>query len=413
MLRRVVVTGMGVISPLGTGLERFWESLSAGRSGVGAITRFAVDGLSCRIGAEVRDFDPAQYLDRKEARHMDRFTQFAVAAAGMALDDAGLAVREVPAERVGVILGTGIGGIETMGDQHRVLMERGPGRVSPYFIPMMIANMAAGQVAILYGAKGPNTTVITACASATNAIGEAFRLVQRGDADVALTGGSEAPIVPLAYAGFCSMRALTSRNDEPERASRPFDRDRDGFVMGEGAAVLVVEELGRALRRGARIHCEILGYGASADAYHVSAPSPGGEGGARSMAAALADAGLEPGAIDYINAHGTSTALNDRLETEAIKTVFKDHARRLAVSSTKSMHGHLLGASGAVEFVATALAIQRGRVPPTINLDTPDPDCDLDYVPNVARPMAITNALSNSFGFGGQNATLALGRRGW
>jgi 3-oxoacyl-[acyl-carrier-protein] synthase II len=401
---------MGVVSPVGTGLEAFWSSLVAGRSGIGPITRFDASEFATRIAGEVRDFDPTRYLDKKEARRMDRFTQFAVAAAGMALEDAGLATDAVCRDRVAVILGCGIGGIETLEDQARVLMQRGPGRISPFFVPMMIPNMAAGQIAIIYGFRGPNLTTVTACASGANAIGDAFKMIQRGQVDVVVTGGTEAPITPLSVAGFCSMKALSTRNDEPERACRPFDAGRDGFVMSEGAAVLILESLRHARRRGARIYAEVLGYGSSCDAYHITAPDPEGAGAALAMAAALADAGLGPGDIDYINAHGTSTPLNDRLESLAIKQVFGPRAYQIPVSSTKSMIGHLLGAAGAIEAVATILTMVRGVIPPTINYEEPDPECDLDYVPNVARPARVDRALSNSLGFGGHNVTLVFGR---
>ncbi len=410
MRERVVVTGMGVVSPVGTGLEAFWSALVAGRSGIGPITRFDASEFATRIAGEVRDFDPTRYLDKKEARRMDRFTQFAVAAAGMALEDAGLGTGGLDRDRVAVILGCGIGGIETLEDQARVLVNRGPGRISPFFVPMMIPNMAAGQIAITFGFRGPNVTTVTACASGANAIGDAFKMIQRGQVDVAVTGGTEAPITPLSVAGFCAMKALSTRNGEPERACRPFDAGRDGFVMSEGAAVLVLEGLSHARRRGARIYAEVLGYGSSCDAYHITAPDPEGAGAALAMAAALADAGLGPQDIDYINAHGTSTPLNDRLESLAIKQVFGSRAYRIPVSSTKSMIGHLLGAAGAIEAVATILTMVRGVIPPTINYEEPDPECDLDYVPNVARPARVDRALSNSLGFGGHNVTLVFGR---
>lgn len=410
MRRRVMVTGYGVISPIGNDAATFWEAALAGKAGIGRITRFDVSGLPVQIAGEVRDFEPGDYMDRKEAKRTDRFSQFAVACTAMALEDAGLTINDGVSDRTAVILGTGIGGIGTLTEQQNVLQSRGPDRVSPFFIPMMIANMAAGQVSMVFGAKGPNATVVTACAAATHAIGEAFRLVGRGESDVAITGGSEAPLVPLALAGFTSMRALSTRNDDPASASRPFDRDRDGFVMAEGAGILVLEEYERAVARGARIHGEILGYGSTADAYHVSAPPPDGDGGVRAMRAALSDAGVSPGEIGYINAHGTSTPLNDKLETLAIKRVFGEHAHRIPISSIKSMIGHMLGAAGAVESVATLLALREGMVPPTVNLVTADPECDLDYTANVARPLSASIALKNSFGFGGQNACLVIGR---
>lgn len=408
MRNRVVVTGMGAITPVGLSVPAFWESLIAGRSGVGRITRFDPANFEVQIGAEVKDFEPTNYIDRKEARRMDRFTQFAVAAAREAVADSGLALENEDPERIGVIIGSGIGGMETFTDQFHVLVEKGPRRVSPFFIPMMIANMAAGQLAILIGAKGPNMTTVTACASANSAIGEAFHTIQRGGADIMLTGGSEAAFVPIAIAGFAAMKAMSERNDDPEKASRPFDAQRDGFVMGEGSAMLVLESLEHALARGARIYAEVAGYGTTADAHHITEPAPEGDGGRRSMILALRDAGLEPWAVDYINAHGTSTPKGDVLETIAIKRVFGDHAYKLAVSSTKSMTGHLLGAAGAIEAVASIKAIQEGIIPPTINYEFPDPECDLDYVPNVARKREVNVALSNSFGFGGQNATLVF-----
>jgi len=406
---RVVVTGLGAVTPLGDNADSFWRGLLEGRSGVRRIERFDASEFTTRIGAEVRDFDAHRYFSPKEARRTDRFTQFAIASADMALENAGLRTDEVDPCRLAVVLGTGIGGIETLTDQFAVLREKGPRRVSPFFIPMMIANIAAGQIAIRHGAKGPNVTVVTACASGSNAIGDAFRLIQRGDVDAALAGGAEAPFVPVAFAGFCAMRALSTRNDEPERASRPFDAGRDGFVMGEGAGVVVLESLERAVQRGARIYAEVVGFGTTADAHHVAEPAPGGDGGARSMEACLEDAGLEPGEVDYINAHGTSTPKNDLYETMAVKKVFGERTR-VAISSTKSMTGHLLGAAGAIEFIATVLSVHHGIVPPTINYEQPDPECDLDYVPNEARRMAVRVALSNSFGFGGQNATLAVRR---
>lgn len=410
MRRRVVITGLGVISPVGNDKESFWEALKEGKSGIGPITRFDASEMPVRFAGEVRGFDPNLFLDRKEAKRMDRFSQYAVAATKMALEDAGLDMARVNPERVGVVFATGIGGMETFEEQSRVLVEKGPSRVSPFFVPMMIANMAAGQIAINIGARGINFTVNTACASGTNAVGEAFRVLQRGEAEVVITGGTEASVTPLAVAGFSSMKALSTRNEDPQAASRPFDRLRDGFVLGEGAGVLILETLEHALARGARIYAEIAGYGCTADAYHITAPDPQGEGAARAMALALADAHLLPEEIDYINAHGTSTDLNDRLETLAIKKVFGPHAYKLAISSIKSMIGHLLGAAGAVEIVATALTIYEGIIPPTINYQEPDPDCDLDYVPNQARRQQVRAALSNSFGFGGHNAVVLLKR---
>lgn len=406
--KRIVVTGMGAITPLGTGLRAFWEGLTGGRSGIARITRFDPSALDSQIAGEVRDFEPGAYMDRKEARRMDRFAHFAVAGARMAAEDAALDPAQEDPERFGVFVGSGIGGMETLTDQFETLRTKGSGRMSPFFVPMMIGNIAAGHVSILFGAKGPSLTIVTACASGANAIGEAARSVQRGETDVAIAGGTEAAIVPLAVGGFCAMKALSTRNDQPERASRPFDKDRDGFVIGEGAGMVVLESLEHALARGARIHAELVGYGLTADAYHMVEPAPEGEGGRRSMAAALRDAGLRPEDVDYINAHGTSTPKGDAGETQAIKALFGEHARRVMVGSTKSMTGHLLGAAGAIEFIACIRAIQEGLVPPTINLEQPDPECDLDYVPNRARRAPVEVAMSNSFGFGGQNATLVV-----
>ncbi len=410
MGNRVVITGMGVITSLGSDLDTFWNALLAGRSGIRRIAGFDPTPFSTQIGGEVPDFDPQRYLERRDARRMDRFAQFAVAAATEALADARLELSGEDPEQVGAILGSGIGGIGTFCEQHETFLSRGPDRVSPFFIPMIIANMGAGQVAIRFGARGPNTTLVTACASSAHAVGEAFRVLQRGEAQVMLTGGSEAVLVPMAYAGFCAMKAMSTRNDAPERASRPFDLHRDGFVMSEGAAVLVLETLDHAQARGARIYAELVGYGMSCDAYHMVEPDPTGRGGAASMRRALADAGLRPDEVDYVNAHGTSTPKGDVAETLAIKEVFGEAARRLAVSSTKSMTGHLLGAAGALELAICALAVQRGEVPPTINLDEPDPECDLDYVAHRFRRMEVRSALSNAFGFGGHNATLVVRR---
>ena len=406
--RRVVVTGLGTVTPLGNTTERFWEALIAGRSGAGPITRFDTTGYDIRFACEVRDFTTEGVLERKEAKRMDRFVQYAMVAAHQAIHHAALADGSVSPERVGVLIGSGIGGMETFEDQHRVLMEKGPGRVSPFFIPMMIIDMAAGQISIQFGFKGPNFATVSACASGAHAIGEALRLIRAGDADAMVTGGSEATITPMAVAGFTSARALSSRNDDPTRASRPFDQDRDGFVIGEGAAVLVLESEDHARRRGARPLCELAGYGASGDAYHMTAPCVDGEGAARAMARALEDARLRPEDVSYVNAHGTATPAGDPAEVAAVKRVFGGHASRLMVSSTKSMTGHLLGAAGGIEAVATALTLARGIVPPTINLDTPDPQCDLDFVPNQARERRVTAAISNSFGFGGHNVTLAF-----
>lgn len=410
MSKRVVVTGIGVVTPVGNNLEDFWSNLTGGASGVRPITRFDTQGYSSKIAAEVKDFNPIDFMDRKEARRMDRFTHFAVAATSMAVENAGLDMEKINRTRAGVILGSGVGGIETLEDQHQVLMERGPGRVSPLFIPMMISNMGAGRVAISYGLRGCNLTTTSACASSTNAIGDAFKLIQRGQADIMISGGTEAPITPLAVAGFCSMKALSTRNDDPVRASRPFDAERDGFIIGEGAIILVLEEMKHALERGANILAEITGYGSSCDAYHITAPDPEGAGAALSMKLALEDAGIALQNVDYINAHGTSTPLGDKIEAFAIKEVFGEHASHLAVSSTKSMTGHLLGAAGGLEAAVCVLAINRGEIPPTINLESPDPECDLDYVPNKMRQANVSTALTNSFGFGGHNATLVFER---
>ncbi len=407
---RVVVTGLGVIAPVGIGKDEFWKALVAGKSGVRPISRFDPALFPCRIAAEVPDFRPEEFMEKKEARRMDRFAQFAVAAARLAVADAGLALEKMDPGRVGVVLGSGIGGITTLEEQMKVLTEKGPGKVSPFFVPMMIGNMAAGQVALALGPKGPSYTVVTACASGTDAVGEGLRLIQRGEAEVVLAGGTEAPITPIAIAGFCAMRAMSTRNEEPERASRPFDKERDGFVIGEGAGVLVLENLTHALERGARIYCEVAGYGATTDAYHITAPDPTGTGASEAIRRALADAGVAPEEVGYINAHGTSTELNDRVETLAIKSVFGERAYQIPVSSIKSMIGHLMGAAGAVELVATALAIATETLPPTINYEHPDPDCDLDYIPNTARKARVEVALSNSFGFGGHNAVVALRR---
>jgi 3-oxoacyl-[acyl-carrier-protein] synthase II len=381
-----------------------------GESGIGPITLFDASSFPARIAGEVRDFDPVNYMDKKDVKKMDRFIQFACAAAQEAMAVSGLAITPQNAERVGVAVGSGVGGIQTLEEQHKILLERGPSRISPFFIPGMIINMASGQISIRYGAKGPNIATVTACSTASHAIGESMRYIQRGDADVMICGGAEAAVTPLAVGGFAAMRALSTRNDEPQRASRPYDAGRDGFVMGEGSGVLVVEELEHAKARGAAIICEVVGYGLSGDAFHISAPSEDADGPMRVMANAIRDAGLKPEDIHYINAHGTSTPVGDKIETLAVKRVFGEHARKLCVSSTKSMSGHLLGAAGGLEAVFTILAIRDQTAPPTINLEVPDPDCDLDYVPNQARSMPIRVALSNSFGFGGTNACLALAK---
>jgi 3-oxoacyl-[acyl-carrier-protein] synthase II len=406
--QRVVVTGMGTLTPVGTTVESTWEALKAGRSGIGPITAFDARAYPTQIAGEVRDFDPHRWIERKEAKRMDRFTQLGVAAAMMAVEDARLPIHDGTRDRIGVLIGSGIGGIATFEEQHRILLERGPDRVSPFFIPMMICDMASGQTSILLGLRGPNSCVVTACATGTHAIGDAAAIIRRGDADAMLAGGAEAGVTPIGIGGFCAMRALSSRNDEPARASRPFDAQRDGFVMGEGAGVLVLESLAFAQARGARILAEVAGYGMSADAYHITSPVPGGQGAVRAMRAALGSAALKPGDVEYINAHGTSTDANDKTETVAVKAVLGEHAYHVPMSSTKSMVGHLLGAAGAVEAIFCVLALHDGILPPTINQEHRDPDCDLDYVPNEARRQQIRVAMSNSFGFGGHNATLIL-----
>ncbi|MCI0548270.1 MAG: beta-ketoacyl-ACP synthase II [Candidatus Rokubacteria bacterium] len=406
--RRVVVTGLGAVTPVGNTAEEFWSSLVQGRSGIGPITRFDASRLSTRIAGEVRGFDALAYMDKKDDRKFDPYLKYAVACAVQAVADAGLDVDKVDQSRFGVMVGSGIGGISTLLDSHQTILTRGPDRVSPHFIPMLIINMASGIISMRVGAKGPNSSVVTACATGNHAIGDATRIIERGDADVMIAGGAEAIVVELTLAGFCQMRALSTRNDEPTRASRPFDAERDGFVCGEGGGLVVLESLAHALRRDARIYAEVAGYGMTGDAYHMTAPDPEGDGAARAMAAAIRDAGVDPTAIGYVNAHGTSTPYNDKFETLAIKRVFGAHARKLAVSSTKSMTGHLLGAAGGIEAIATALALYHGILPPTINYDTPDPECDLDYVPNQARKQDVEVALTNAFGFGGTNATLVL-----
>ena len=412
MSNRVVVTGMGMISPLGLDVPSTWQGLVSGKSGVDYITQFDPEPLETKIAAEVKNFDPAQYMDRKDFRHMERFVHFAVAASLQAVEQARLNIDATNAEGIGVVIGVGLGGLNTLLSQYQVFIERGADRVSPFLIPMMIADMASGQVAILLGAKGPNFCTTSSCASSSDAVGEAFEIIRRGDAQAMITGGSEAVINPLTIAGFNAARALSIRNHEPQKASRPFDAERDGFIMGEGAATLILESLPFATKRGALILAEVVGYGSAGDAYHITQPADGGEGGARSMSIALKEAGLEPGEIDYINAHGTSTPLNDKNETMAIKTVFGKGAYRIPISSTKSMVGHLLGAAGAIEAAISILTIQNGVIPPTINLTSPDPDCDLDYVPNTARQAVVNTALSNVFGFGGHNSTLIIRRYG-
>jgi 3-oxoacyl-[acyl-carrier-protein] synthase II len=405
---RVVITGVGMVTPLGLSAEETWAGMCAGRSGIGPITAFDASAYATRIAGEIKEFDPHRYIERKEARRMDRFTQFGVVAAMMAVEDAALPITDENRDQIGVLIGSGIGGLITWEEQYRGLLERGPDRVSPFFIPMMICNMASGQVSILLKLGGPISCVVTACATGANAIGDAAAIIRRGDAVAMLAGGAEASVAPTGIGGFCALRAMSTRNEEPQRASRPFDAERDGFVLGEGAGVVVLESLSFARARGARILGELAGYGQSADAFHMTAPPPGGEGAVRAMRAALRDAGLEAAGIDYINAHGTSTDANDKNETLAIKKLFGEHAYRVPVSSTKSMVGHLLGAAGAVEAIVCTLAIRDGVLPPTINYEHPDPECDLDYVPNEARRRPVRAAMSNSFGFGGHNASLVI-----
>lgn len=407
MKRRVVITGMGAVTSFGCGADRLWQGIKAGKSGIQHIERVDVSDLPTQVGAEVRDFDAINFLEKKEIRRMDRFTQYGMAATQMAVEDSKIDFAVLDKERIGVIIGTGIGGIETIENQHSVLLEKGTSKISPFLVPMMLPNMAAGLVAIRYGLKGFSECTVSACASSTNAIGDAYKIIQRNAADMMIAGGAEAAVTRLALAGFCAMKAMTT-NLDPTTASRPFDLERDGFVLGEGAGTLVIEELEHAVKRGARIIAEIVGYGASNDAYHITAPAEGGAGAAQCMKQALGDAELEPSAIDYINAHGTSTPLGDRMETNAIKNVFGKHAYELAVSSTKSMTGHLLGAAGVIEAIITASALKEGFLPPTINYKTKDQDCDLYYVPNLGKKVDMSYALSNSFGFGGHNATLVL-----
>jgi 3-oxoacyl-[acyl-carrier-protein] synthase II len=408
MENKVVITGLGVVTPVGGTVEDFWESLKQGKGGITQITRFNASDFDNRIAGEVKDFDPGQYIGRKEIRRMDLYTQYAVVSSHQAIDDAKLDLSMEDTDRIGVVVGSGIGGIDTWETQHKNLLEKGPGRVSPFFVPMMISDIAAGHISMIFGAKGPNYATVSACATSAHAIADSCRILQRGDADVMIAGGSEAPITPLAIGGFASMKATSTRNDEPEKASRPFDAQRDGFVLGEGAGIVILETMDHAKARGASIYCEIAGCGMTADAYHMTAPAPGGEGAVRSMRLALKDGGFDPSEVDYINAHGTSTPLNDKYETIAIKTVFGDHAHKLKISSIKSMIGHLLGAAGAVESISTILSIKDSFIPPTINYEYPDPECDLDYTPNTGREHPIRLALSNSFGFGGHNVTLAF-----
>jgi len=406
---RVVITGIGAITPIGIGKDAFWKALLAGQSGIKKTSRFDASDYTAQVAGEVQDFEPFNYIDKKEAKRMDRYTQFAVAASKLALEDSKIDLDKEDRDRIGVIIGTGIGGIETLHTQYATLFDKGPGRISPFFIPMMIGNMAAGQTSITFGLKGPSSCVVTACATGTNSIGDACRLIQRGDADAMVAGGTEACISPAAVAGFCSMKALCSdHNAEPEKASRPFDKTRSGFVMGEGAGVVLLESLEHAEKRGAHIYAEIVGYGSNSDAFHITSPAPGGAQAAKCMQIALKDAKLAPESVDYINAHGTSTHLNDETETAAVKTVFGDHAYKLAMSSIKSMTGHLLGAAGGIECIATALTIENDIMPPTINYEVPDEGLDLDYVPNKSREKVVNVALSNSLGFGGHNACLIL-----
>ncbi|NQD67546.1 beta-ketoacyl-ACP synthase II [Bacillus haikouensis] len=405
--KRVVITGIGAVTPLGNNVESTWTNILDGKTGIGPLTRLNADEYPAKVAAELKDFDIEEYVERKEARKMDRFTHYAVAASMMAVKDSKLEITEENAPRVGVWIGSGIGGMETFENQYETFQKRGYRRVSPFFVPMIIPDMATGQVSIMLGAKGVNSCTVTACATGTNSIGDAFKVIQRGDADIMISGGAEAPITKMSVAGFCANTAL-STNTDPEKASRPFDANRDGFVMGEGAGVVVLEELEHALRRGAPIYAEVVGYGSTGDAHHITAPAPAGEGGARAMKMALDDGGVRPEEMDYINAHGTSTPYNDKFETMAVKEVFGEHAYKLAMSSTKSMTGHLLGAAGGVEAIFTVLAMKDSVLPPTINIDTPDPDCDLDYVANKARKQEVNVAMSNSLGFGGHNATLVF-----
>lgn len=407
-MERVVVTGLGAVTPVGNNVNGFWNSIVAGRGGVGKVTLFDASGYTSKIAAEVKDFNPEEFVSKKDVSRMDRFVHFAMAASIMAVKDSGLSFEKEDPYRTGVLIGSGIGGLKTIEEQHSIYLEKGPGRISPFLIPMLIINMASGRVAMHYGLKGPNTAVTTACATGSHAIGDSFKIIQRGDADVIITGGSEAAITPLGYGGFCALKAFSTRNDEPEKASRPFDARRDGFVIGEGSGVVVLESYSHAIKRGARIYAEVAGYGFTADAYHMTAPDPTGEPAMRAIKIAIKDAGLNCDEIDYINAHGTSTLLNDRCETNAIKKVFGERAYKIPVSSTKSMTGHMLGAAGGVEFIVCVLSIVNGIIPPTINYEHPDPECDLDYVPNKAREAKVKTAISNSLGFGGHNVTLTI-----
>jgi len=404
--RRVVITGMGLVIPNGIGVKTAWRNVCEGKSGIGPITRFDTNGFDTKIAAEVKGFSPELYIDKKEIKKMDLFIQYAVGAAHEAIEDSRLKITGENADRIGVIVGTGLGGLPTLEKYHQILLEKGPSRISPFFIPMLIANLASGHIAIRFGAKGPNTCVVTACATGAHCIGDAFRCILYGDADAIIAGGTEANLTPLTIGGFNAMKALSTRNDDPQRACRPFERNRDGFVVAEGAGIVILEELEFALKRGARIYGEIVGYGYTGDAYHITAPSPDGDGAIRCMRMAMKDAGLKPEEVEYINAHGTSTLLNDKTETLAIRTVFGEHAKKIPVSATKSMTGHLLGAAGSTEAIFTLLSIYEGILPPTINYEEPDPECDLDYVPNVARRHSVKFGMSNAFGFGGTNATL-------
>jgi 3-oxoacyl-[acyl-carrier-protein] synthase II len=412
--RRVAVTGLGTVSPIGNSIDKFWKSLLEGKSGVGRLTCFDPTYFTSKIAAEVKDFDPTAYLSAKDVKRMDLFVQFAVVAAKMAVGDCGIDMDKTDKNRFGVIIGSGIGGLHTVEREHEQFLklgpEKGPDRISPFLIPMLIVNMASGQISISLGLKGPNSAVVTACASGNHAIGDALRIIQRGEADIMVCGGAEAALTKMGFGGFCALKALSTRNDDPEHASRPFDKNRDGFVMGEGAGVVVLEEMGQAIKRNAHIYGEMLGYGMSGDAYHMTAPDPEADGAIRCMRASLKDAGIKPEDVDYINAHGTSTLYNDKIETLAIKKVFGDHSKKVAVSSTKSVMGHLLGAAGGVELIACALAMQEGIIPPTVNYETPDPECDLDYVPNQPRAAKLNICMSNSLGFGGHNATLIIGK---
>ena len=408
MKRRVVITGVGLVVPTGIGVKNAWKNICEGKSGIGPITRFDTNGFETKIAGEVKDFNPDLYIEKKEVKKMDLFIQYAMGAAHEAMEDSNLQITPENADRIGVIVGTGLGGLPTLEKYHQILMEKGPGRISPFFIPMLIANLSSGHIAIRFGAKGPNTCLVTACATGAHCIGDAYRAIQYGDADAIIAGGTEANITPLTIAGFNAMKALSTRNDEPQKASRPFEKTRDGFVVGEGAGIVILEELEFALKRRARIYGEIAGYGYTGDAYHITAPSPDGDGAARCMRMAIKDAGLQAGEVEYINAHGTSTPLNDKTETIAIKRVFGDYAKKIPISATKSMTGHLLGAAGSTAAILTVLTIYEGIIPPTINYEEPDPECDLDYVPNVARHEAIRIGMSNAFGFGGTNATLII-----